>query len=403
MRPVNVIIAARNEAAMLGECLQALQKQDYPAEQVTIFVVDNGSSDDTSKVAAHYGCRVLSHPQPGAAGARNLGVAAGSGDLLAFLDAHCVVSTGWIRQMADTLGDADVGACQGAIVSRGLDSRVDAYVTSSARLSNEGVLDDTVRAKYNLYPWILSGNSMVRRDVFTSIGGFNPHLSACEDVDLGWRIVLAGFRLVYANSAVATHWDSARWGPFLFKSWRYGRGAAQLANLYASHGARRTLRPRTLFGPSLAETSMRLLYSGGHWTEMAAGLLSRQSSHPAQQVPVERRPTFVWREQEMLRISRGVVFWLGDDGATAVDIAARHRYVLDGVSGFIWRQLARRASRGETIEALVKTYGIAPRTAEADLDDFIDDVVGAGLVETLHQESARQNTAAGGGAYGSRW
>ena len=56
---VDIIIAARNEERYLGNCLDALRAQDYPEELLQIYLVDNGSTDGTVRIAEEYGINVL--------------------------------------------------------------------------------------------------------------------------------------------------------------------------------------------------------------------------------------------------------------------------------------------------------------------------------------------------------
>src|SRR5678815_1878162 len=87
---VDIIIAARNEERYLGFCLDALREQDYPTELLKIYLVDNGSTDRTVRIAQEFGINVLIEPKRGAAAARNAGLAQSNAELVGFVDAHCI-------------------------------------------------------------------------------------------------------------------------------------------------------------------------------------------------------------------------------------------------------------------------------------------------------------------------
>lgn len=86
MNRISVIIPAFNAALYLGEAIESVLDQSTPADE--IIVVDDGSDDDTAGVADKFSrVHVIRQPNQGCAVARNTGIAASSGEWLAFLDA----------------------------------------------------------------------------------------------------------------------------------------------------------------------------------------------------------------------------------------------------------------------------------------------------------------------------
>jgi glycosyltransferase involved in cell wall biosynthesis len=99
----SVVIAAHNEAAVIGRCLDALQAGDVPGG-LDITVVANGCTDGTAEVcSARPGVRVLTLPDPGKAAALNAGDAVAVGYPRIYLDADIVISAGDIAVLADAL------------------------------------------------------------------------------------------------------------------------------------------------------------------------------------------------------------------------------------------------------------------------------------------------------------
>ena len=113
---ISVIVPAYNAAEGLARCLDSLLSQTWPALEV--LLVDDGSTDATADIARDYARRdsrvsVLSQPNGGVSSARNAGLAACRGELIAFADADDWVKPEWLACMADTLlrQQADMAVC----------------------------------------------------------------------------------------------------------------------------------------------------------------------------------------------------------------------------------------------------------------------------------------------------
>jgi len=381
---VDVVIAARDEAARLGSCLESLAAQDYPAERVTTIVVDNASTDATAEVAALHGAAVLREARPGAGAARNRGVEAGDGELVAFLDAHCVVNAGWLRSMVARFDDARTGGCQARIDNRATSPRLRRYLERSGAQANPQVLEDTLGAERSLYPWILSGNSMYRREALHAAGGFDPALVACEDVDLAWRVVLLGYQLAYSHDAVAVHYSDDSWPRHLRKASRYGSASATLARRYVPDGSRTPFRTAAVLSTDIDATLVALSYWLGYRAR-ALRLSLGLGRHDDRALPAAARrrfrSSFAWREGTPLRVSEDIVYW-SSAGTTSVivHLPSRTRLGLEEAGHHIWSNLAQGASREETVRGISRRYGVSETTAAADLDELVEELLDAGVL-----------------------
>ena len=103
---VTVVIPVLDDAPHLARCLRALRRQDRVPDEV--LVVDNGSRDDSARVAQAHGARVIVCEEPGIPAASAAGYDAASGDVLLRLDADCHPGPAWVRTMADAF-DAHPG------------------------------------------------------------------------------------------------------------------------------------------------------------------------------------------------------------------------------------------------------------------------------------------------------
>lgn len=382
---VDILIAAKNEERYIGSCLAALAAQDYPKELLQIYVIDNASSDNTVHIAERSGAHVLSEGKRGAAAVRNAGLARSRGELVGFLDAHCVPEKDWVRLMAAAFTVEVLGGCQGSIENKSVNRRVQKYLDVTGALSNERVVEDTISGKRNLYPWILSGNCMYRRDALNDAGFFSENLEACEDVDLAWRVVLLGYQLAYVPQAKLIHYNCDSWHGFVKKGLGYGGGAATLASIFKPHGAREKFLPAQILSKRPERLLSGLYYWAGYkqkeW-RLRLKLDPQPATHPQRTVLAKFRPAFNWTSGISLRISQEAIFWFRDDDQSSVivHLPTKLRVVLDGVGDFIWRRIANRVSREGIIQEMMACYGVARITISSDLDDLIEELIDAGIL-----------------------
>nr|ANQ31718.1 glycosyltransferase [Actinoplanes teichomyceticus] len=240
-RPVvSVVLPVRNAAATLGAQLAALARQDYPGRW-ELVVVDNGSADRSMALAEEArprlpALRTISAPTARSAGvARNAGVRVAAGDLLLFCDADDVADPGWISAMVGALADADL-----------VGGALDCSTLSPAFMDEQPV---PLPAQGEPLSFARSANCAVRREVLAAVGGWAEHFpgGAGEDVELSWRVQLAGYRLGYAPHARMGY----RLRPTLLgvarQKWAYGLTGALLYRTYRNAGYRRRPWREVLF------------------------------------------------------------------------------------------------------------------------------------------------------------
>jgi len=107
-KKVSIIIPTFNEAKYLPLCLKALLSIDYPKEYFEIIVVDNGSTDCSREIAKEYHAKVYRNDLKNVSGLRNLEVKKSVGEIIAFLDADCVVTKNWLIEAEKYFFDLSV-------------------------------------------------------------------------------------------------------------------------------------------------------------------------------------------------------------------------------------------------------------------------------------------------------
>jgi glycosyltransferase involved in cell wall biosynthesis len=190
-----VIVPAFNSASTIAATLQALADQDLE-EPYEVIVVDDGSQDETVLLAeaAPGPVSVLRQLNRGPGPARNLGAEGASGQVLAFTDADCVPTRGWLREGILGLRHADL--VQGAV--------------RPAPSVRRKPFDHTisVTGQTGLFE---TASLFVSGDLFRRLGGFEDWLQPgigkplAEDVWFGWRALRAGARVEFSPAALVDH------------------------------------------------------------------------------------------------------------------------------------------------------------------------------------------------------
>lgn len=195
MLAASVIVPARDAEETLARTLAALaqQRAPWPYE---VIVVDDASTDGTVGVArGAAGCvTVLKQPALGPAAARNLGVAAARGRVLAFCDADVFPTPDWLAAGVSALEHADL--VQGKVLP---DPR-----------ASLGPFDRSLWINSAVGLWE-TANLFVTRELFARAGGFEEWITPevgkalAEDVWFGCRALRAGARPGFCADALAYH------------------------------------------------------------------------------------------------------------------------------------------------------------------------------------------------------
>ncbi|WP_020676744.1 mycofactocin biosynthesis glycosyltransferase MftF [Geopsychrobacter electrodiphilus] len=244
---VSIVIPVKDRAADLRQCLNSLKELNYPSEILEVVVVDDGSSDDSPKVATELGALLV---RSGAVGggpalARNKGASVASGEILAFIDSDCSASVDWLADLLPAFNDVSLAAVGGWVAGMFEGSALDRYeaVMSSLNLGRRemsgGAGGDTF--------YLPSCNLLMRKSAFAAAGGFNPELQVGEDVDLTWRLRDAGWKIQYLPQGTVYHAHRCRTWPFMKRRFDYGTSEGLLQQLHPVR-AKKMLLPPMLTG-----------------------------------------------------------------------------------------------------------------------------------------------------------
>lgn len=209
---VSVIIPHYRDLSGLDLCLSALERQTYPRDRFEIVVADNASPEGVEAVADVIAARahLVVVDEKGAGPARNGGVAAASGEVLAFIDSDCVAEPAWIEEAIAGLPGFDF-----------IGGRVRVLVQDPDAITPVEAFERVFAFDFKTYiekkRFTGAGNLICPRRVFDAVGGFRTGVS--EDVEWSRRAQACGFRLGYAPRAVVGHPARRSW-PELLAKWR---------------------------------------------------------------------------------------------------------------------------------------------------------------------------------------
>lgn len=199
---VSVIIPVYNAAAYLRETIDSVLAQLYP--NIEVLVVDDGSTEDLSRIVAAYGDRVryVRKPNGGPASARNLGVRMATADYIAFLDADDVWEPEKLRAQIDMLL---LHPSLGLVYSTVSEIDRDGRLRSASRGRQQRPSGDIAQALF-WHNWIPTSTVVTRRACFAQVGWFDEarELISVEDYDM-WLRIAERYQVMYLEQPLVRY------------------------------------------------------------------------------------------------------------------------------------------------------------------------------------------------------
>jgi GT2 family glycosyltransferase len=218
---VSVIVCTHNGSRTLRRCLEGICRLNYPNFEV--IVVDDGSTDGTVAIVQQYDVRLISTVNKGLSSARNTGLEAATGEIVAYIDDDAYPDPDWLTYLADTFMRTSYVGVGGPNIHPGGDGVVADSVANAPGGPIHVLLTDRVAEH------IPGCNMSFRASALREIGGFDPQfVTAGDDVDVCWRLQEGGGTLGFNPAAMVWH----RRRTFVRAYWRqqlgYGRAEAML-------------------------------------------------------------------------------------------------------------------------------------------------------------------------------
>ncbi len=217
---LSIVIPNWNGARFLPTCLDSLQKQTYP--ETEIILVDNASTDGSQALLERdypWVTLIALDTNRGFTGACNAGIEAAHGEFIALLNNDTEVAPGWVLAVVDAFTrHPDAGSVASKMLlfdQRDHFHTAGDYFTVDGRAGNRGVWEKD-EGQFDREDYVFSacgGSAVYRRAMLDQIGRLDDDFFfSGEDVDIGWRAQLAGWRCLYTPAAIVYHRLSATGG-----------------------------------------------------------------------------------------------------------------------------------------------------------------------------------------------
>lgn len=239
LKQASIIVCTVNRLADLEDCLKSLRP--LTAAVAEIVVVNNGPHlAVVEKIAQRYDARVVTEPRRGVSRARNAGIRAANGRILAFLDDDSVADPDWLPLLIAPFRDPQVLAVVGSIfpqTHRGPVGQTFDYLHRAQFPESQQIVDGSVEK--SLFPMrsalVGNANMAIRREAFDRFGYFDTRfgrgtrIGSGEEPDLLLRILLGGAKIVVEPAARILHRHSTEWRAV--RRWAFRSGCAHTAIL----------------------------------------------------------------------------------------------------------------------------------------------------------------------------
>ena len=234
---VSVVIPVLNASRTLRFLFDALDRLAPAPNEVVL--IDNGSTDESLSLLRSFartragGVRVLEEPRKGAAAARNTGIRAAAGEVVAFTDSDCSPDAAWLSHLTSAYRDPSVGAVAGRVMGATAEDALQIFsALYTLRLPETSSRHREWTPRGGGFP---TANFSVRRAIAIELGGFDESaVVSGEDYDFCARLYRRGVTIAYVPEALVAHHHRASLPGVMKQAFGFGQGHAFL---FRRHGA----------------------------------------------------------------------------------------------------------------------------------------------------------------------
>jgi len=197
----SIVVPIFNSQHVIHRCLDALVNQTVPRQRYEILVVDDGSTEPIPQaLETNPDITLIRIPHGGPSAARNAGVAAAWGDIVAFTDSDCVPAPDWLEKITQPFGSKRVVGVKGVYCTQQKE-----LIARFVQLEYQYKYDRM--AKLPQVDFIDTYSAAYRRDIFLQNGGFDTSFTvpSVEDQEFSFRLAQKGYHLEFIPEAAVYH------------------------------------------------------------------------------------------------------------------------------------------------------------------------------------------------------
>lgn len=218
---ISVVICTHNDGGTIRETIEGILDQTYP--NFELILVNDGSNDETVEIASEYTLRLITVPQGGLSRARNIGLKAAKGEIIAYIDGDAYPDPNWLEYLAHTFITTDHVGVGGPNIAPHSDGWIARCVDYSPGGPNHVLFSDQVAEH------IPGCNMAFRKEALEAIQGFDEQFwIAGDDVDICWKLQRSGGTLGFHPGAIVWHHCRNRVRAYLKQQFNYGKAEAML-------------------------------------------------------------------------------------------------------------------------------------------------------------------------------
>ncbi len=207
---VSLLVAMRNEAAHIKECIHSILNQDYPQDKIEVFIFDGQSDDDSKKIVQEVisgkkNYHLLENPKRIQSAAWNLGVQLSHGDVISIVSGHSKLSSDYVSKAIETLLRTNVDMVGGTV--RATSSKYTGDAIALAMSTPFGVGNANFRYSEIEQETDTVFMGFCWRATYEKIGGFDEELVRNQDDEFSNRLRKAGGRII-CNPKIISYYNN---------------------------------------------------------------------------------------------------------------------------------------------------------------------------------------------------
>jgi len=222
--PISIVIPMYNAGKYIGSALGAIFSQEYNAP-MEVIVVNDGSVDDSLEIVKglqnKWDFMIIDQQNQGAVKATNNGFQRASHEIIFSIDSDVVLNKDFFRKIVGEFSDPDVAAVQGYY-------KTPEDISLWGRLMGYDVEAryDAIKSKY--VTQVCSGDTAYRKTAIERAGAFDAAFKYGYDNDMSYRLIKAGYKLVFRKDALCDHYWKAKFRDYMKQQYLSAFGRMQL-------------------------------------------------------------------------------------------------------------------------------------------------------------------------------